>query len=387
MKTMIYAFHHNPIDPYIGAGVRTINVLKIMGKLFGSQITLYTIKDDGSESLLDGIVQKYIHRPFPFTKIKGGYLCMFPFTIARQLREKLDRLEESSTIIFESPFMGYAVSKSIGFPANSLKIYDAHNVEAQYWQPYLQGPLKRRLLKKVRKVEQHVADISDYIFVTSNEEGKIFENEYSVDKEKLVLVPNGVDTTSIRPLNAEQKNAYREKLGLAYSKYVVFVGSRVKANIDAATWIIDKLAPSMPDTCFIIIGSVCSNLLGRNDNVKCMGVLTTEQKNFLMAASDIAINPVTSGAGTNVKMLEYLAVGLPVVTTDIGARGLSFNNGVDGMIAKDLNDFPELISAIYSDPTLGEKLSRSARAKAEDFDWRKIELAIREKFKDTLENY
>ncbi|HXG06687.1 MAG TPA: glycosyltransferase family 4 protein [Nitrososphaera sp.] len=377
----IYAFHHNPIDPYIGAGVRTINVLKIMSRIFKSPVILYTIHNHCRERVIDdAITEKDIQKPLLFAGIKAGYLCMFPFLIARQLRTAgLDSLRQSSIAIFETPFMGYAISKCIGLPRTVLKIYNAHNVEAYYWQQYLASPLKRKLLNKVRKIEQHVVEISDYIFVTSEEERLAFEKEYSVNGEKLVVVPNGTDTRLLRPISDEQRRINKEQLRFGYSKYVVFVGSNVKANIDAAIWISEKLAPSMPDTCFLIIGSVCKVVANHLDNVKCLGVLPTDKKNLLLATSDVAINPVLSGAGTNVKMLEYLSAGLPTVTTDIGSRGLNLNDNNNVIITKSLDSFRDLIYGICDDPFLRKRLSENARIKAEEFDWHKIESVVEAK--------
>src|SRR5262249_54446068 len=44
-------------------------------------------------------------------------------------------------------------------------------------------------------------------------------------------------------------------------------------------------------------------------------------------AADAAVNPRLGGAGTNVKMAEYLALRLPVLTTRFGARGLDLEDG------------------------------------------------------------
>jgi hypothetical protein len=45
------------------------------------------------------------------------------------------------------------------------------------------------------------------------------------------------------------------------------------------------------------------------------------------AAADAALNPVSAGAGTNVKMCEFLAVRLPILTTAFGARGFRLEDG------------------------------------------------------------
>lgn len=375
----IFSFHHNPLDESIGAGVRIVNILKIMRRIFSSNVVLYSFSNDGLERRVDGIIEKHIRKPFPFTMIRPGYLCMFPFTIANSIRSELlpfDR--EPSIMIFETPFMGYAVSKSLGISTNIIKIYDAHNVEANYWRPYLNGPLKKRLWKRVRKVEEHIVGLVDYIFVTSSEEARIFEEEYSVNSEKMVLVPNGVDTNSLKPLNGELREAERRRLGLGYPEYIVFIGSNVKANADAARWIINYLAPRIPHVLFIIIGSVCGILEkpSHPTNVKLLGVIPIKEKNLFLELADMAINPVTIGAGTNVKMLEYLAAGLPIITTNVGARGLGLTNNHDVIVCT-RQEVKENILQLFSNEHLRMTLRKNARIKAQEFDWENIEKNIK----------
>ena len=376
----IYGFHHNPLDEPVGGIVRIINILKIMSRIFGSNIIQYTLSNDGLERNIDGITEKHIRKPFPFAKIKAGYLCMFPFTIASSLRsELLSSLTECSIMIFEQPFMGYALSKTLDISNNTLKIYDAHNVEVNYWRPYLNGPVKKRLLRRVRTVEQYIVDFVDYIFVTSSEEARIFREEYSAVSEKMVMVPNGVDTTSLKPLDEETREVERNsRLKLGYSKYVVFIGSNVKANIDAAEWIVNYLAPRLPHICFIIIGAVCRVLENSKypTNIKLLGVLPIKEKNMLLRLADAAINPVVIGAGTSLKMLEYLAAGLPIITTNVGARGLDLINYHDSIVCE-LEKIEENILELFSNDSLRLTLAKNARIKAQGFDWKTIEKNIK----------
>jgi glycosyltransferase involved in cell wall biosynthesis len=378
----IYSFHHNPLDESIGAGVRIVNILKIVGRVFSSNVILYSLSNDRLERNVDGIIERHIRKPFPFTLIKAGYLCMFPFTIANSIRSELLPFDqEPSIMIFETPFMGYAVSKSLGISNNTLKVYDAHNVEAHYWRPYFNRSVKKSLLSRIKMVEKHIVDFVDYIFVTSSEEARIFREEYSAVSEKMVLVPNGVDINSLKPLNEELRESERSRrFRLGYSKYIVFMGSNVKANADAAEWIINYLAPRLPDICFMIIGSVCKLLENKNypTNVRLLGVLPINEKNLFLRLADVAINPVIIGAGTNVKMLEYLAAGLPTITTNVGARGLDLINDHDAILCE-IEKIKENILELFSNESLRLTLAKNARMKAQEFDWKNIENNIKER--------
>ena len=86
-----------------------------------------------------------------------------------------------------------------------------------------------------------------------------------------------------------------------------------------------------------------------------------------------ALNPVTYGSGTNVKMLDYFAAGLPVVSTEAGARGLGVEDGrhyfrceagaMEAAIARALG---------AGDETLGRMTAEARRLVDERFDWQAI---------------
>src|SRR5262249_54841599 len=50
------------------------------------------------------------------------------------------------------------------------------------------------------------------------------------------------------------------------------------------------------------------------------------------AAADAALNPLASGAGTNVKMGEFLAARLPILSTRFGARGFALADGETALL-------------------------------------------------------
>ena len=107
------------------------------------------------------------------------------------------------------------------------------------------------------------------------------------------------------------------------------------------------------------------------NNVGLAFQVTEEEKLELFRSSNIALNPMQSGSGTNIKMLDYMAAGLPVIATPIGARGLDLN-GTNSMICE-IPDFPEKIREVLENRILYKSLSDNGRKLVEDkYDWRKI---------------
>jgi glycosyltransferase involved in cell wall biosynthesis len=79
--------------------------------------------------------------------------------------------------------------------------------------------------------------------------------------------------------------------------------------------------------------------------------------------ADVAINPIESGSGTNLKMLEYAAAGVPILPPPHGARGLSFRDGEHLRIAA-LADWPAALEAMRAErgSAAGRERCEAARA-------------------------
>lgn len=106
------------------------------------------------------------------------------------------------------------------------------------------------------------------------------------------------------------------------------------------------------------------------ENMGLFGRVSNKKMKDIIAASDIAINPVISGSGINIKMIDYMAAGLPVVTTKIGARG--FENGNEDMIVTELGNFKNNIIGLFKEKELYNMISRNARRTViERFDAKK----------------
>jgi glycosyltransferase involved in cell wall biosynthesis len=116
-------------------------------------------------------------------------------------------------------------------------------------------------------------------------------------------------------------------------------------------------------------------------NVVLLGVVPNALKEALLSVAAIAINPMSEGSGTNMKMLDYLAAGVPVVSTEVGARGLELDRGRHARIVP-LERFPTAIRAsLEESPDEADARAREGRRHVEEhFDWavvaRGLEVAV-----------
>ncbi|MAG50318.1 hypothetical protein CL621_01595 [archaeon] len=95
-------------------------------------------------------------------------------------------------------------------------------------------------------------------------------------------------------------------------------------------------------------------------NVRLYGKVSNEKLKQIYKAADIAINPMFSGSGLNIKMLDYMAAGLPVISTEVGARGLKIENDKELIICKS-DQFKEKIEFLFDNVELYEQLRKNAR--------------------------
>ncbi len=130
----------------------------------------------------------------------------------------------------------------------------------------------------------------------------------------------------------------------------------------------------MPDVTFVVAGGVGTKISTKHDNVTVTGILEEDLKALWLSASDVALNPMLSGSGTNIKMFDYMATGLPAVTTPVGARGIACGSR-DAMIVVEprVEAFSETLQSLLSNRFRRHRIAEDARRCAEeDFSWEDI---------------
>ena len=249
--------------------------------------------------------------------------------------------------------------------------YDAHNVEADLKVRVLpRNATGRRLVASTRDVERACCEQAELILASCSEDGERLRELYDVPGVRLTVVPNGIDTRAIRFTGPGARRELQIRLRLP-RPIGVFIGSWHEPNLRAVTRII-KLAPDLPSMVFAIVGSV--GLAFRDHelptNVELLGIVEDDFKESLLAVAALALNPVSEGSGTNMKMLEYLAAGVPVVSTEVGTRGLELDLERHVRIASIDELTSEATAVLQQSPDAVDGRLRAARRHVEDrFDW------------------
>ena len=245
-------------------------------------------------------------------------------------------------------------------------IYDAHNCEYVVKRQILSDTAAgRKLVEEVRELEENLCRSADLIFACSDDDADQFVDLYGIERDKIVLVPNGVDVEEIQPASPAEREWARQELGLPPDRPVlIFIGSGYAPNTEAAAFLVKEAAPRLPNCSLVIAGSVRDSYLAshpsaRPENVIWLGIVEADRRLSFYHAADIALNPMFSGSGTNLKMLDYFAAGLPVVSSPAGARGLELSS--DDCIVCPADQYIPKIEELLNDPAQCDRLGANAR--------------------------
>jgi glycosyltransferase involved in cell wall biosynthesis len=80
-----------------------------------------------------------------------------------------------------------------------------------------------------------------------------------------------------------------------------------------------------------------------------------------LAQAAVAVNPVLGGSGVNIKLVDYLAAAVPVVSTSQAVRGLPLRPGVDLEISDQAGGFAAAVVRLLGDPTAARALAERGR--------------------------
>lgn len=272
-------------------------------------------------------------------------------------------VKNSDLVIHESPYT-LPYDEAL-YSDNKPRIYNSYNVEFNLASQILHGNLGSAGANFVKTLEKQLIDQARLVLATCQEEVDAFIKEFGINPYKIGIAPNGFEPSSQKRVN----------LSRSEKSFAIFMGSAHPPNIEAALFILNELAPYLPELEFHLIGSVCKSLANDQQlpsNVIMDGFVSEDIKTQLLRTCTIALNPMFSGAGTNLKMLDYMAASAPIITTKVGARGLSLSNGIEVLIAQK-EEFLAKILEILNDSCLARNLGEQARKIAYDrYTWRSI---------------
>ena len=315
------------------------------------------------------------HRPFALMNTGIHCLSRHPLQVhywyAPEMQRKINGLLEAEDfqLIHAQLFrMGQYVT-SVRGPTKVLDLCDSLALNLSR-RAELDCTPKRFLVKleekRVRRYEVDIMKTFDCGTVVAR-----FDQEYLLQQDSslnLSIVPMGVDLGYFQP-NSRDHDA----------PMLLFTGTmNYFPNSDAAIYFCNEIFPhirrSHPKAEFYIVGNHPSEPVKRlaaEEGVVVTGYVPDVRPYFEKASVFVA--PLRAGSGIQTKNLEAMAMGVPVVTTSVGAMGLEADTGEELFVADTATDFAEHVAHLLEDSELRETVAHSARTRVEThYSWEAI---------------
>ena len=251
-----------------------------------------------------------------------------------------------------------------------------------FWYAYLTGGLSKILGTKYIPI-LHGGDLPKRLQRSKRACDKLFNNSYAnvavsgyLNHEfekvgyKTVVIPNSIDISKY-PFKLREQS--RPKLLWVRSFHRQY-------NPLMAADVLEGLLQIHPDAEPCMVGPDKDGSLGEfkdyirqkgtEEHVKITGKLSKEDWISLSENYDFFIN-TTNVDNTPVSVIEAMALGLCVISTNPDGIPYLLNDGRDSILVKpgDYSNMAKQISSIMNDPELAKQLSSNARRKAETYDW------------------
>ena len=262
------------------------------------------------------------------------------------------------------------------------RILDLPDAFSLYWER--RKMVKRGMLRAVfenteqKRVLQYEEILKEYnlSLVCSAEDLDYLKKTHHTDN--LRLLPNGVDMKTFAPGGHDY----------SHSQTILFTGNMDYApNVDAVTYFTESILPliraKLPAVRFVIAGQrpVKKVLALANDHITVTGFVKDIAAMYNTAS--VVVAPLRFGAGTQNKVLEAMAMGVPVVCSNIGFGGLGIKSGEGAIMQTEPAEFANSVINVLSSEeqrrSMGEAGMRVVKTR---FDWDIIAVILENYFKE-----
>ena len=243
---------------------------------------------------------------------------------------------------------------------------DLHNIESILFErmaahePWPESAMHRRFAAICREMEEELLPKFSFLITTSENDRESIAA--LAPKSRVMVYPN---TIPLQPVpRAPRQNA------------IIFTGNlEYHPNTGAVRYFHDKIWPLVsarkPELVWKIAGinpHAVERIVNGSPRVELIGPV--EDSAATIASALVAVIPLLAGSGTRLKILDAWAAQTPVVSTTIGAEGLSGRDGVQLLLRDGASQFADAICELIDSTDFAAKLGSAGRVLYEtEYTW------------------
>lgn len=364
-----------PLPAIGGDKLRISEIIAGLAEFFDVDVFACYSADEELTSLpqLQNICREvHVHRLTRGTKIRNtvrGWLRGYPLQVAHYLdkatQRKVESLVATRKYQLVLPHLVRTLEYARSVPRQRIVLEMTDAIAMNYYR--IQRPRtpmellylfeRGRLSRYERKATQRVAAA----VVVSSADREYLQGLGATGR--IEVIGNG---TAIDPVPAVK----------VQPNTIAFLGNlRYAPNQDMVLRFAQQILPliwqQQPRARFLVIGADPPSRIERlHDGARIIVTGTVPDPHKLLASSAVSVCPMSFGAGVQNKILESMAVGVPVVSTTAGLEGIAAVPGSQVLVADDDAGFAELVAGILGDPSRGQRLGAAGRELVEqDYRW------------------
>ncbi|MCG8527248.1 MAG: glycosyltransferase [Opitutales bacterium] len=277
-------------------------------------------------------------------------------SMAKLIEDKIDQLSPDvvyvtpSHMAFYSPYFKKTPAWIDATDSGELHALSNLSV-AKNFKEKLQGFIK---LRAVKQYEKHWYPKFQGASLVAGPDADAVKR--LCPKLPIEVIENGVDTTYFAPLDNIKKK-----------KHIVFTGTMdFSPNIDAVEWFCSEIFPSLkarhPELEFDIVGRAPTQevkALAAQPGVNLHGFVPDLRK--VVQEAWFYVCPMRKGAGMKNKLLEAMAMEMPIVSTSAGAQGLNIANAKEAQLCRTSSEFIEECLKLLDLPSELKRMGEAGR--------------------------
>ncbi len=344
----------------LDAGVKPLKAL--WNLLFGGSYHLERYDDLEAAVELYDLIQS---GNYDCVMAEGLYSMPITLRVMKQLSVKSDGLKTNEI----------NVNSNETIQKKPIKwVYRSHNLEYQIWERLAFStpqPLKRWYLalqsKRLMRYEIDAWCQMDAIVPIVETDSNVIHSTVA-ETRKFDQVNSGNSASRLPQIHVYQPGIVIERpFAFIHQPMSLFhIGSMEwQANEQGVIWFLNKVWPlvllAQPNAKFHLAGKGLSKQDPRFFHSGIVNHGEVPDAEDFMHQHGVMIVPIQAGSGIRIKTLEAMALGVPIVSTSVGAQGLAVLDGVEIEIADEPKDFAAAICKLLSSPAKSQEMTIQAR--------------------------